>query len=131
MNPVFEAKTDGRTLTFETPVRLQNYLFNLKGKKLEVVVRKQRSQRSNNQNNYLWGVVYKLISDATGYEVDEVHDIIKFKFLRKKNNYGMDYVKSTAKMNTTEMEEYLDKVRKWSEVELNCKIPMPNEIDYE
>lgn len=30
--------------------------------------------RSHPQNAYLWAVPYKLISEATGYEVEEVHE---------------------------------------------------------
>lgn len=33
-----------------------------------------RSTRSNSQNAYLWAVPYKLISEVTGYEVEEVHE---------------------------------------------------------
>lgn len=30
--------------------------------------------RSQSQNAYLWAVPYKLISEATGYEIEEVHE---------------------------------------------------------
>lgn len=33
-----------------------------------------RPARSHSQNAYLWAVPYKLISDVTGYEAEEVHE---------------------------------------------------------
>jgi len=41
-----------------------------------VVVSPYRPHRSNDQNAYLWGVCYKAISDAIGYEPAEVHEFL-------------------------------------------------------
>lgn len=35
-----------------------------------------RSTRSNSQNAYLWAVPIKMISEATGYEAEEVHEYL-------------------------------------------------------
>jgi hypothetical protein len=129
MIPIFTAKTDGRTLTFDTPVRLQNYLFNLKGQKLEVIVRKFRSKRSNNQNSYYWYVVLDTLHKHTGHSDYDLHEMMKYKFLKVHGE--MEYVKSTTKLNTAEFEVYLDKIRKWAEDKINCKINLPNEVDYD
>jgi hypothetical protein len=39
-----------------------------------------KSTRSNSFNAYLWAVPYKLISEATGYEVEEVHEYFLGRF---------------------------------------------------
>lgn len=39
----------------------------------EVVVKRKTKPRSDPQNNALWGVAYKRLSDFTGYEMDELH----------------------------------------------------------
>jgi len=39
-----------------------------------------KSQRSHSQNAYLWGVPYKLISEVTGYEPEEVHEYFLGRF---------------------------------------------------
>lgn len=36
--------------------------------------------RTNSQNAYLWAVPYKLISEVTGYEVEEVHEYFLGRF---------------------------------------------------
>lgn len=39
-----------------------------------------RNMRSHSQNAYLWAVPYKLISEATGYESEEVHEYMLGRF---------------------------------------------------
>ena len=123
---MFIAKIEKNKLVLEAPIRFTNHLRQFEGQKVEIEVRKLRSQRSNLQNNYMWGVCYQLISEHTGYELEEVHEIMKFKFLRQKNTKGMEYVKSTAKLNTSEMETYLEKIKRWAAQDLSVVIPDPN-----
>ena len=42
------------------------------GRPYRVTIEEAKSTRTNQQNRYLWGVAYKRIADAVGYEVDEV-----------------------------------------------------------
>lgn len=46
------------------------------GKAWRVTVEQAKSTRSTQQNRYLHGVAYKLLSDATGYEMDEVAEYL-------------------------------------------------------
>ncbi len=39
-----------------------------------------KSQRSHSQNAYLWAVPYKMISEVTGYESEEVHEYMLGRF---------------------------------------------------
>ncbi len=43
-------------------------------KAFRVVVEVFRRERSSQQNRYLWGVAYKALADATGYETEEIHE---------------------------------------------------------
>ena len=125
----FNAKVEKGKLVFEAPIRVANHLNLLNGQKVEVVIRKLRSQRSNNQNNYYWGIIieslYHYLED-TGHTREEIHEICKFKFLRKYSEDDFEFVRSTASLNTTEFEKYLEDVRRWSAL-LGCYIPNPNE----
>lgn len=40
---------------------------------IEVIVRFKVKPRSGKANGYLWGVCYDLLSEATGYEKEELH----------------------------------------------------------
>ena len=121
----FNAKVEKGKLVFEAPIRVANHLNLLNGQKVEVVIRKLRSQRSNNQNNYYWGCVLDILSKETGYEIDDLHEIMKYKFLKQNRKTGMEYVKSTSKLSTSEFEEYLEKIRRWASIELSIFIPDP------
>lgn len=41
----------------------------------EVIVKRYQKPRSDPQNSALWGVAYKRLSDFTGHDKDELHDI--------------------------------------------------------
>ena len=96
------------------------------GKKCEVSV--GAIKRSNNQNGYLWGVVYELIREECGYLVsDEVHDEMRALFWFKIGVSGEKILKSTTDMSTFEMEDYLSKIRVWASSFLGLPLPLPNE----
>lgn len=87
--------------------------------------------RSTNQNSYMWGVCIKILSDSTGFSKEEMHDILKHKFLtvekQTKSGQVLQVTRSTASLNTSEMEEYLARIRQWAAEYLDCNIPEPNE----
>ena len=128
MIPIYHGKIDSGKLLLDTPSKYTSYLETLEGRRVEVVVRKERSQRSNHQNNYYWGVVLPVLGDYFGYESEEMHDALKMKFLRR-GACDLETVKSTAKLNTAEFEEYLEKVRRWALSDYNIVVPLPNEAE--
>lgn len=88
-----------------------------------------RPNRSNKQNSYLWGVVYKLISDEIGHTPEECHEIFKAKFLPRYMVEVAD-IKETITMSTTcldivEFKEYIDKVVRFASEKLSIVIPDP------
>lgn len=110
--------------------KFHKYIQSLSGQRVEVIIRKPKTKRSDLQNNFYWGVVIELLSKELGYDQEELHEILKYKFLKKNSALnGMEYVKSTAKLTTGEFEEYLDKIKRWSAEFLNIVIPNPNEAE--
>ena len=113
------------------------YLKSLPDGKYEYTLRKPKkdaSQRSIQQNRYLFGVVYKLISEETGYTDYEVHEIFKTLFLKKYLRIGKKEIRiteSTTKLNTKEFESYCESIRMWCSSNLGFSIPEPNEIIHE
>jgi hypothetical protein len=92
-----------------------------------------RPNRSNNQNRYLWGVVYKVISMELGYSVNEVHELCKYQFGIKKllkipfDGFGIDAPLSTTEYDTKEMTDYIEAIRLFYH-ENGIHIPEANEI---
>lgn len=92
-------------------------------------VKKKKKYRSDQQNKYLWGVIYKIISDETGYLDEEVHAHLARKFLLDRSG-KIPVPKSTTELSTMEFEEYTENCRRWGAKELGLNIPLPNEVDY-
>ena len=112
---------DART-TFRCMVRT------LSGQAIELVIRRRRRARSTRQCRYYWGVVVAMLAEACGYTPDELHDGLKWKFLRHQAESALPTVRSTTDLTTTEFEEFLETVRAWAATDLNVHIPLPNEV---
>jgi hypothetical protein len=96
---------------------------------VDVIIERAGKKRSNQQNRYLWGIPYKLLSDHTGYTPDEMHGICKDKFLKRHFRVAEEefYIgASTANLSTIEFEEYAENIRRWGAT-LGVNIPLPNE----
>lgn len=135
MIPVFHGNVDVNTegckipyLKIDSPTALWKYMQTLQGKSVDITIKQHKSQRSNNQNNYYFGVVCKILGDYFGYTEEEMHDALKMKFLRH-GPCDMETVKSTTKLNTAEFEDYLEKIRRWAVTEYSVSIPLPNECE--
>ena len=100
------------------------------GTNVWVTCQKAKSTRTIQQNRYLFGVVYKMIADFTGYDTDDIHEYCKDRFGGKKVIVDKPVSISTTKYTTEEMAEYLDKIKQWSAEFLNLYIPDPNEVEY-
>jgi hypothetical protein len=113
---------------YDKPFSLELWLRKINlDHRVEVIIRKPKTKRSDLQNNYYWGVVLELLSKELGYDQDEMHEILKYKFLQS-HAMGMPYVKSTTKLSTGEFEEYLSKIKRWAAEFLNIVIPDPNTV---
>ncbi len=135
MNPIFKAQARKGKIIYENPEMVRKHLIFNEGE-VEVIIRKPRSQRSINQNNYYWGVVLKLLSDHTGHSSDELHEIMKTMFNSKRveieTKSGLHYKvigQSTTRLSTVKMEDYLANIRQWASLELGVSIPEPNEVE--
>ncbi|MFA4990580.1 MAG: hypothetical protein WC579_01550 [Candidatus Paceibacterota bacterium] len=85
-----------------------------------------KKDRSAQQNRYMWGVVYQILSDFTGHSPEEIHEAMKYEFLLEKGS-KLKIPKSTTELSTIEMEDYLSKIREFASMELGVYIPSPNE----
>jgi len=75
MNPIFYGIVNNCEVIFYEKKKLRQFLIDFEGKEVEVVIRQPTSPRTLQQNKYLWGVVYKILSDHTGYTKEEINEI--------------------------------------------------------
>ena len=100
------------------------------GKAIEITVKEYLPNRSNPLNQYYWGVVIKLLSEHTGFDKDETHELMKGMYLKTKlevNGKLYDSVKSTTKINNKQMLIYIEKIKQFASETLEVYIPDPHE----
>ena len=112
--------------------KLFDVLKMMKGTKL-IKIEKYSKKRSNPQNRYYHGCVLKYLSETTGFTVAEMHEVLKSKFLpyeraNRATGQMVQFGRSTTELNTLQYEEFLEQVRIWAINELDCYIPLPNEV---
>jgi len=114
---------------------LINYLKEL-GSDYIVEVKKQRNNRSNMQNSYYWKCIVQTLSEELGYFPNEIHDILRAKFLNEwqmleinDKKIGINKIGSTATLNTKGFEVYAEQIRIWALSELNIRLMLPNEYN--
>ena len=116
-----------------------------------VRIEPEEKKRTQRQNKYLWGVVYKyLVDNDPGYFGNEeterllkgrgiamneiVHEFCKAQFLPPlvlTIGGGMKITKSTAKLNRQEFNDYVEAIRRWAAQELQVFVPDPYAAGYE
>lgn len=129
--PVFTGHvSEAGQLQLDQRPMLERYLRGLAGKPVELVVRRRRKQRSDRQSRYYWGVIVSILAEHFGYRREEMHEALKFEFLRvdPDDTRPLATVRSTTSLSTVEMEDYLDAVRMWALTEYEVLIPLPNEV---
>jgi len=115
MNQIFLGRIEHGKLILDSPDRFRVHLSRYEGQPVEVVVRKKKSQRSLQQNSYYWGVVIEILRTYfEGYTADELHQALKYKFLRTHEDSDLPAAKSTTKLSTKEFGEYIDSIVRWA-----------------
>jgi len=73
---------EGRML-FHAKEEFLKYLTTIEGE-CQLTVKKWYKNRTDRENRYYWGVVVEVLRDFFGYTKDEMHDAVKWQFLKKK-----------------------------------------------
>jgi hypothetical protein len=132
MIPVFSGIVDGKgRMKLDDPPALARHIATLTNRPIELTVKQKRSQRSTRQNAYWWGVVIPLLSEHLGYDKNEMHEALKYKFLRldaEPDANGLVRMRGTSTLNTKEMTDLIEEVITWAGAEFGVVIPLPNEV---
>ena len=125
---------------------LAKALKQLSGLRLTVTLEKYIRKRSPLQNAYFHGVVLPMVSEAMteagwreAVNLTWTKDFLKKEFLTRtafneKTGEGVEYVKDTSALTTSEFMDFIADVQKWGSEYLNIYIPDPNEqtsLNYE
>lgn len=94
--------------------KLKNLDFSHRWK---IIVYQESDKRSNEQNERLWGFLYNSIGNYFGYRPDEIHEMCKYKFLKREiviEDEIIPVVKSTSKLTVQEFTEYMQNIEAWA-----------------
>ena len=130
--PIWRGKVQHGKIQLERRADFAALKMRLEGQEIELVLRKFRRQRSLSQNSYLWGVVYAIFGEYLGYTDEETHSACKQEFLRDRAHEinGLAKIRSTTRLDTAEMAEYIENIRRLA-AEMpggGVYIPSPNEV---
>lgn len=95
-----------------------------------ITIERKKKSKSQEQLGYLWGVIYPLISQHTGHSIEDLHDVFKTKYLKRKILWrGADMVTtgSTVGLSSNEMSEFISNV-KLEANELGIEVPEPDKL---
>lgn len=125
-------------ITNGKPERLEQFFENCKyfeGQKVDVIIERHKTKRTNPQNRYWWGVMLKLVTDymnEQGYELTEQdwHDYYVNKgYFGYKDILGVQVPRGSSEATTLEFNEVIDKIQKeWALRGLI--IPDPNQTEF-
>lgn len=117
--------------------QIQEYLACHDGKRVKITIEKAKKTRSVEQNRYYWGVIIQMIKQRLRelgnlFSEEQVHDLLKYKFLKESvllNADGeyIDRIKSTSELSTSEFMDLIAQVQQWASEVLDIYIPDPNE----
>jgi len=129
--PVFRGKVNEQGV-LQVDARFDAWLSTLKGLDVDVIVRKPRKPRSNQQNRYFHGVVVKMLTDDLWGDGDYEgmkRALAEMLLSTVDEKHGLKRIKSTTELSTVEWEDYMVKCRHFGDTMHIC-IPLPNEVDY-
>lgn len=130
MISIFYGIINAGRLFFQNRNQFDDYLAKYKdGTRVEVTVRKYRRTRTLEQNRYYWGVVIYILADFFGYSKEEMHEAMKWKFL-KQVDMPIETVRSTTDLSTKEFSDYIENIVRWASSEYQVVIPDPNDVEF-
>lgn len=133
--PIFHGKVseDGKLLLRDTEQALRRvYLSRLVGHEVEVVIRRERVQRSLDQNAYIHAVPVPILADHFGYTLPEMKLVLMGECWGWKadpiSGREIPAKSSTAAMDVEECTRFIEWVIPWAMVNHGVDIPLPNEV---
>lgn len=96
----------------------------------DVEIKKHRKDRSQAQSRLMW-MWLGIIGNDTGNSPENLHEILKLKFLGtekiKSLGYELEIPKSTTKLTTQEFTDYLDKIEGLA-LSIDIRLPHPEDL---
>jgi hypothetical protein len=112
-------------LILKDKIRFKNEVQSYNGKEVVIKIREKQDSRSIEQNA-LWWTWMTIIGNSIGYSKEDMHKVLKYKFLKRKEvKDGVEtiVIKSTATLSKNEFNQLLNDVYYWANDTLNIRLP--------
>jgi hypothetical protein len=109
----------------DSPEVYKLFVKNFEGKRVEITIKEEGKDITEEQWGYLFGVVYPAIALETGYTIDEVDGVCKKRHLTVNRGTKKEYVKDKSRMTRKEIAEYTDLVIQ-DAAKIGVIVPPPN-----
>ena len=113
-------------IIFDDKAKFLNSIAKIEdGIKIVIEVREAKDVRTNSQNR-LWWKWMEIISSELGYEKQEIHDILKYKFLLREEMMDGEIhqnLKSTTTLTKKEFNKLTQDVFFWANDTFNINLP--------
>ena len=104
----------------------KDQLHIFEGNEVEIRIRVRSNNRSREQNSLYWQWI-NIMSNETGFTKEEMHELIKYKFLARNivddNGDEEVIVKSTTTLTVKEFSKLMNDVLYWSSDTLGINLP--------
>lgn len=124
---------DGQ-LVLANPVAWRSLLARHNGRDVFVTVTRQQHMHSPNQRKYYFAVVVDMIAGYIGESREETHELLKAKFLPKRDielldGKHLEMPPSTQPLTVEQFTEYINAIKVWAATFLGLSIPDANEVE--
>ena len=97
----------------------------------KIEIKEGKHNRSVDQNKYLWHI-YRILGDYLGYEPEEIHELLTYRYLREEKKIAEEtiiVIARTSTLNTKEFNDYIEQV-KFFAYEYGCKLPDIKDVSF-
>ncbi len=127
-------RIEGGTLHVRKRAEFKARIRRMKDGEVTVTIARKHATRSEHQNSYWWACCVHLVSEHTGYDPNEVHEIAKQMFLPKELQLPDEHGElverviggTTTTLNKIEFGEFMERFRRWAAEVLDVHIPDPD-----
>lgn len=131
--PIFHGRisSEGRFELAEQERGLrQAYFKSLTGQNVEIVVRKERTKRTIDQNAYVHAVPFPLFAEYWGEDISTTKLLLlgeKFVWREFADGKRIPLKPSTSDLTTDEMSAFIEWMPHWGMTSFGLQIPLPHE----
>jgi len=134
VTPIFAGRvTEAGALLLDTPLHFRAHLEKLREKRVEVTVRRERTQRSLDQNAYWHAVPVTLMAEYMGEEHMATHYALLGECFGYHWNEGFGrYIPNKGSSSTLTVEDFSHLIEwcpPWALAHHAVQVPLPNEVE--